>query len=101
MASIRLKILKLFGITVSSIALQANTLQIISLSLQDEMSKIRQVVTKFDTSVVSFGDPKAPAPITLNCSDAEVTRGSGRWISDREFAFEFENNLPPGVGCAI
>ncbi len=82
-------------------ALQAHALQIISLSPQGEVARVRQVVAKFDESAVNFGDPKAPAPLTLSCSDAQATKGNGRWISDREWAFEFENDLPPGVSCSL
>ncbi len=80
---------------------QAHALQITSLSPQSEVARVRQVVAKFDDSAVNFGDPKAPAPLSLSCSDAQATRGNGRWISDREWAFEFENDLPPGVSCAL
>lgn len=79
----------------------AQALQISSLSPQGEVARVRQVVAKFDASAVNFGDPKAPAPLALSCSDAQATRGNGRWTSDREWAFEFENDLPPGVSCTM
>ena len=69
---------------IAAVALQAHALQIVSLSPQGEKSQIRQVVAKFDDSAVNFGDPKAPAPLSLSCSDAQATKGSGRWISNRE-----------------
>lgn len=62
---------------------------------------MRQVLVKFDDSAVAFGDPKAEAPLSLSCSDAQVTKGSGRWVTDRSWAFEFENDLPPGVACTL
>ena len=83
------------------LATQAHALQITSLMPQGEVARVRQVVAKFDASAVNFGDPKAPAPLGLSCSDAQATKGSGRWISDREWAFEFENDLPPGVSCIL
>ncbi|MBC7609333.1 MAG: hypothetical protein H7228_07100 [Polaromonas sp.] len=86
---------------IATFALQANALQIISLSPQGEVARVRQIVVKFDDSAVNFGDPKAPAPPTLSCSDAQASKGNGRWISDREWAFEFENDLPPGVNCSL
>ncbi|MGH8847946.1 MAG: alpha-2-macroglobulin, partial [Polaromonas sp.] len=76
-------------------------MQIISVSPQGEVARVRQIVAKFDDSAVNFGDPKAPAPLTLSCSDAQATKGAARWISDREWAFEFENDLPPGVSCSL
>ena len=98
MASIALKIVCCL---VAATAFQVHALQIINLSPQGEISQIRQVVAKFDTSVVNFGDPKAAAPLSLSCSDAQATKGNGRWISDREWAFQFENDLPPGVRCSV
>ncbi|RYF36146.1 MAG: alpha-2-macroglobulin, partial [Comamonadaceae bacterium] len=79
----------------------AHALQITSLSPQGEVAQVRQVVAKFDEGAVNFGDPKAPAPLVVSCSDAQAGKGSGRWISDREWAFEFEKDLPPGVSCSL
>ena len=79
----------------------AQALQINSLSPQGEVAKVRQLVAKFDEAAVVFGDPKAPAPLSLSCSDAQASKGSGRWISDREWAYEFERDLPPGIRCEV
>ncbi|MFZ4480872.1 MAG: alpha-2-macroglobulin family protein, partial [Rhodoferax sp.] len=32
---------------------------------------------------------------------AQAAKGSGRWISDREWTFEFESDLPAGVTCSL
>jgi hypothetical protein len=93
------KILIAGGIAVAACAAQA--FQIVSLSPQGEVARVRQVVVKFDESAVNFGDPKAPAPLSLHCSDAQATQGSGRWINDREWTFEFERDLPPGMACSL
>ena len=82
-------------------ALQAQALQILSLSPQGEVAQIRQVVARFDNAAVNFGDPKAPAPLAVNCSDAQAARGTGRWTSDREWIFEFDKDLPPGTSCTV
>ena len=66
-------------------ALQAQALQITRLSPQGEVAQIRQIVAGFDAAAVNFGDPKAPAPLSLNCSDAQASKGAGRWINDREW----------------
>ena len=92
-------ILKTVLLCLAAASLQAHALQITSVSPQGEVSRIRQLVAKFDEAAVTFGDPKAPAPLTLNCNDAQAGKGKGRWISDREWAFEFDNDLPPGVSC--
>lgn len=82
-------------------AFTAQAFQITSLTPQGEVSRVRQVVAKFDDSAVVFGDPKAAAPLALSCSDAQATKGTGRWTSDREWVFDFENDLPPGVQCTL
>ncbi|MES2944665.1 MAG: alpha-2-macroglobulin, partial [Pseudomonadota bacterium] len=92
---------RLATLVLAASALNAHALQIVSLSPQGEVAQIRQVVAKFDDSAVNFGDPKAPAPLSLSCSDVQAAKGSGRWISDREWAFEFETDLPPGVNCTV
>lgn len=79
--------------------LLASAFQISSLSPQGEVAQVRQLVVKFDDSAIAFGDPKAAAPVSLRCSDAQASKGSGRWVSDRAWAYEFENDLPPGVSC--
>ena len=94
-------VIKTIAALLASIALQAQALQITSLSPQGEVARVRQVVPKFGESAINFGDPKAPAPLSLICSDARATKGTGRWISDHEWAFEFENDLPPGVNCSL
>ena len=92
-------IAKIIAGLMAAAALQAQGLQITSLSPQGEIAQVRQVVARFDEAAVNFGDAKASAPLTLNCSDAQAAKGSGRWISDREWAFEFSNELPPGIRC--
>lgn len=79
--------------------LSAQALQITSFTPQGEVAQVRQVVAKFDRAAVTFGDPKAPAPLTLICTDAQAGMGTGRWTGDRQWVFDFENDLPPGVRC--
>ena len=83
------------------LAIQAHALQITSLTPQGEVAGVRQVVAKFDQAAISFGDPKAPAPLTVSCTDTQSTKGNGRWIGDKEWAFQFERDLPPGVRCTV
>lgn len=84
-----------------SFALSAQALQVTSVTPQGEVAQVRQLVVKFDEVAVTFGDPKAAAPVTLACTDAQATRGTGRWNSDREWVFIFENDLPPGINCTV
>ena len=89
----------LWAAGLSACAWGAQALQITHFSPQGEVARVRQVVAKFDAAAVNFGDPKAPAPITLACSDANATQGTGRWTGEREWVFDFRADLPPGVRC--
>ena len=82
-------------------ALSAQAFQITSLSPQGEVSQVRQLVVKFDEAAVNFGDPKAAAPLTLSCNDSAASQGSGRWVNEREWAFDFTRDLPPGLRCDV
>ena len=55
------KIALVLGAALSAAGAQA--LQITSLSPQGEVARVRQVTAKFDAAAVTFGDPKAPAPL--------------------------------------
>ena len=81
--------------------LGVHALQITSLTPQGEVARVRQVVAKFDQPAVRFGDPKAPAPLALNCTDTQAARGTGRWTGEKQWVFDFENDLPPGVRCTV
>ena len=79
----------------------AQALQITQLTPQGEVARVRQLVTSFDTAAVDFGDPKAGAPLLVQCDDAAAAQGSGRWLNDRRWVFEFAQDLPPGVRCNV
>ena len=82
-----------------SAALSAHALGVRQFSPQGEVARVGQVVVQFDGAAVRFGDPKAAAPVTLSCSDAQAAKGTGRWTSDREWVFDFAQDLPPGMRC--
>ena len=79
----------------------AGALGISAVSPQGEVAQVRQVVVKFDAAAVRFGDAKATAPLTVHCSDADAARGQGRWLSERQWVFDFAADLPPGVRCEL
>ncbi|RFO95499.1 alpha-2-macroglobulin [Rhodoferax lacus] len=92
---------KIIGCLLALSALSAQAFQITSLSPQGEVARVRQVLAKFDDSAIAFGDPKAEAPLAISCNDAQASKGSGRWVNDRAWAYEFERDLPPGVRCTL
>lgn len=90
-----------FALALFSCGGAAQALQVVSASPQGEVAQVRQVVAKFNEGAVRFGDPQAAAPLALTCSDAQATKGTARWNSDREWVFQFEGDLPPGVSCTV
>ena len=89
------------GIGMGAVSLGASALQITSLSPQGEVAQVRQVVARFDQDAVRFGDGQAPAPLAVQCSDAQASQGSGRWTGAREWVFDFARDLPPGMRCTV
>ena len=83
------------------LALSSQAFQITSLSPQGEVAQVRQLVVKFDEAAVNFGDPKAAAPLTVSCNDSAASQGSGRWVNEREWAFDFTRDLPPSLRCDV
>ncbi|MDP2000969.1 MAG: MG2 domain-containing protein, partial [Rhodoferax sp.] len=82
-------------------ALSSQALEVTRLSPQGEAAPVSQVVVKFDEAVVNFGDAGAPAPLTLGCNNTPAAQGTGRWTSEREWVFDFANELPPGTACTL
>jgi len=83
----------------ASIGAQAFTIS--ALSPQGEVAQVRQLTARFSENLVSFGDPRAAAPLTIRCDDAAASRGQGRWTSAREWVVDFDADLPPGVQCRV
>ncbi len=79
----------------------ASAFEIASLSPQGQVAKVDRVVAKFDEAAVIVGDSKASAPLVIRCNDAQATKGSGRWINERTWSFDFHADLPPGVSCTV
>jgi uncharacterized protein YfaS (alpha-2-macroglobulin family) len=69
-------------------------------SPQGEVALVNQVVVGFSTAVVPLGDQRQPDPVILECLGASAG-GSGRWNSEREWAWDFKDSLPPGTRCEI
>ncbi len=89
----------LLALPVLLLAAGAQAYTISSFSPQGEVARVRQVVARFSENMVNFGDPKAAAPLAVSCDSATASRGQGRWTSAREWVYDFEADLPPGVRC--
>jgi alpha-2-macroglobulin len=75
----------------------AMALEITQFSPQGEIARIAQVAVQFDQPAVPLGDPQATAPLKLQCQPG--AKGSGRWLSERQWVFDFEKPLPAGTRC--
>jgi hypothetical protein len=68
-----------------------------SISPHGEVAQVRQVTVKFSEPVVPLGDLRLPDPFRVQCVGATPS-GSGRWINDRVWQFDFREALHRG--CA-
>lgn len=66
-------------------------------SPRDEVKKVRQVVARFEKQLVSFGDPREVTPFDIDCPRA----GQGRWADQRNWIYDFKDDLPAGVSCTF
>ena len=83
------------------LALPVQALQVQKLSPQGVVNEVRQVVLRTDQDAVRFGDPQAAAPAAVTCSDEKSAQGTSRWNSAREWVWQFERPVPPGVRCQV
>jgi uncharacterized protein YfaS (alpha-2-macroglobulin family) len=66
-------------------------------SPQGEVAQVRQVRATFAESMVKLGDPRLPAPLDVACTPA--LGGTGRWVDDKTWVYDFARDLPPGTRC--
>lgn len=79
----------------------AHALQVQKLQPQGAVNDVRQVVLRTDQDAVRFGDPQAPAPALVACSDPAAVAGTGHWNSAREWIWQFNRPVPAGVRCTV
>ncbi len=66
-------------------------------SPQGFVKDVRQVAVRFSAPMVSFGDPDAASPFTVECAAV----GAGRWVDARHWIYDFDADLPAGLGCTF
>ncbi|MFY9479427.1 MAG: MG2 domain-containing protein [Aquabacterium sp.] len=81
-------------------ALGAQAATVVQSTPQGEVRQVRQVVVRFDQAVVPLGDLRQEAPYSLACQGA-APKGEGRWVNDRQWVYDFEQDLGPGVRCQV
>lgn len=68
-----------------------------SFTPQGTVKGVRQVTARFTEPMVPFGDPRLVEPFNIQCPE----KGSGRWVDSRNWAYDFEHDLPAGVKCVF
>ncbi|PAT32950.1 alpha-2-macroglobulin [Vandammella animalimorsus] len=81
-------------------ALGAQAAQITSITPADVANHPRQVLVTLSEAVVPIGQPQATPPVTLQC-DGALPKGQGRWLHERQWAYQFEQPLPGGMRCQV
>lgn len=56
---------------------------------------VRQATARFDEPMVRMGDPRLPSPFKIACS----APGTGRWIDERNWVYDFQDPVPAGQTC--
>ncbi len=79
----------------------SNPASILQFSPQGEVATVRQARATFSEAMVDFGDPKLAAPFEVQCVAAVATPGTGRWVNDRTWAYDFSADLGPGTRCTF
>jgi uncharacterized protein YfaS (alpha-2-macroglobulin family) len=69
-------------------------------SPQGEVAVVRQLRATFSAPMVKFGDPRLPAPLEVACTPAAAQKGSGRWVDDKTWVFDFAQDVPAGSRCS-
>ena len=70
-------------------------------SPQGEVAKVRQARATFSEAMVRFGDPRLPAPFDIACVNPAPVTGSGRWVDDKTWVYDFTQDVPAGVRCEV
>jgi alpha-2-macroglobulin len=82
----------LFACLLSSLAAAAG---VELFSPQGEVKGVRQVSARFDVDMVPLGDPRLSDPFVVTCP----ATGHGRWVDNRNWVYDFEQDLPAGLEC--
>jgi uncharacterized protein YfaS (alpha-2-macroglobulin family) len=64
-------------------------------SPQGDIRTVRQVQARFSEDMVRFGDPRVLNPFTVACAAS----GKGRWVDTKNWAYDFDADLPAGIAC--
>ncbi|MFT3857656.1 MAG: hypothetical protein QM742_09215 [Aquabacterium sp.] len=80
-------------------AVQAASIQ--AVSPQGEVAKVRQARVTFSDAMVRFGDPRLPSPMQVACQNDKPVTGTGRWVDDKTWVYDFTQDVPAGTRCSL
>src|SRR6185312_10157117 len=82
-----------FGLSAASAA--AEGAQVELFSPQGFVKQVRQATARFNKPMVPLGDLRGREPFDVECA----AKGTGRWVDDRNWAYDFDADLPAGLRC--
>jgi uncharacterized protein YfaS (alpha-2-macroglobulin family) len=62
---------------------------------QGFVKQVRQVAVRFTAPMIPLGDLRGREPFDVSCP----AKGVGRWVDDRNWAYDFDADLPAGLRC--
>src|SRR5438477_1322238 len=90
-----LAVVAFMGGFASSPSIRAQSVEFFS--PQGEIKSVRQVTARFARPMVPFGDPREVDPFGIDCPE----KGKGRWADMKNWAYDFDHDLPAGVRCSF
>ena len=84
----------------------AQAARVVGISPQGEVAEVRQVAVRFDEAVVPAGEPRRPAPYTLQCQaaadgPATTPAGDARGASAKLGVYDLREPLAAGTRCSL
>lgn len=89
--SLMLMVLCLYGIP----ALAQEQATIEAFTPQGALKAVRQATARFSAPMVALGDPRLADPFSVTCAH----KGAGRWVDQRTWVYDFDNDVPAGEVC--
>src|SRR3569623_1947427 len=90
--------LALLGLAIAPVvALADNSPTVVTATPGIGDGAIERFTMRFSTPMVPLGDPRAAAPLTVECAVA----GEGRWVDPQTYVYDFKTGLPGGTQCSF
>lgn len=90
------RVFSILALTLCAHAALAQT-SVLAFSPEGAVKGVRQVTARFSSQMVAFGDPRAPDPFNVDCTE----KGKGRWIDGATWSYDFERDVPGAVACSF